>query len=279
MHPAFVSSSSSAIPLVLVSAKGLGEWSASRDARTKAVVEAAGFRGDAGKVLLLHGADGAIERVLVGLGEGADGFALASVSGALPAGDYALGEVPAGLSGETLALGWADGAYRFTRYKAGDKPRRLQLPASVDVAEVERQAEAIDWLRDLVNTPPCDLGPVEIADEAAKLAREFGAEIEVTTGEALEDGYPMVHAVGKGAEQAPRFIEISWGKAGAPVVAIVGKGVAFDTGGLNLKPGSGMALMKKDMGGAAHALALSRLVMSAGLPVRLICCVPAVENA
>ena len=279
MHPAFVSGSSSAIPLVLVAAKELGEWSASQDARTKAVVDAAGFRGDAGKVLLLHGADGAIERVLVGLGEGTDGFALASVPGALPAGDYALGEVPAGLSGETLALGWADGAYRFTRYKAGDKPRRLQLPAGVDVAEVERQAEAIDWLRDLVNTPPCDLGPVEIADEAAKLAREFGAEIEVTTGEALEDGYPMVHAVGKGAEQAPRFIEISWGKVGAPVVAIVGKGVAFDTGGLNLKPGSGMALMKKDMGGAAHALALSRLVMSAGLPVRLICCVPAVENA
>lgn len=279
MHPAFVSGSSSAIPLVLVTAKGLGEWSASQDARTKAVVDAAAFRGDAGKVLLLHGADGAIERVLVGLGEGSDGFALASVPGVLPAGDYALGEVPAGLSGETLALGWADGAYRFTRYKAGDKPRRLQLPAGVDVAEVERQAEAIDWLRDLVNTPPCDLGPVEIADEAAKLAREFGGEIEVTTGEALEDGYPMVHAVGKGAEQAPRFIEISWGKVGAPVVAIVGKGVAFDTGGLNLKPGSGMALMKKDMGGAAHALALSRLVMSAGLPVRLICCVPAVENA
>lgn len=279
MHPAFVSGSSSAIPLVLVTAKGLGEWTKGQDARTKVMVDAAAFRGDAGKVLLVHGAGGEVERVLVGLGEGTDGFAMASVPGALPAGDYALGEVPAGMNGETLALGWADGAYRFTRYKAGDKPRRLQLPASVDVAEVERQAEAIDWLRDLVNTPPCDLGPVEIAEEATKLAQEFGAEIAVTTGKALEDGYPMVHAVGKGAEQAPRFIEISWGKVGAPVVAIVGKGVAFDTGGLNLKPGSGMALMKKDMGGAAHALALSRLVMSAGLPVRLICCVPAVENA
>lgn len=278
MHPAFVSGSSVAIPLVLVTAKGLGDWAKAQDARTKGVIEAAGFRGETGKVLLLHGGDGAIERVLVGLGDGTDGFALASVSGALPAGDYVLGDIPGELSGETLALGWADGAYRFTRYKAGDKERRLQLPASVDAEEVYRQSDAIDWLRDLVNTPTCDMGPVEIAEEAAKLAKEFGAQIEVTTGKALEDGYPMVHAVGKGAEQAPRFIELSWGKAGNPVVALVGKGVAFDTGGLNIKT-AGMGLMKKDMGGAAHALALSRLIMSAGLPVRLICCVPAVENA
>ncbi len=279
MHPAFVSGSGSVVPLVLVTARGLGEWTKAQDARTKTLVDAVGFKGEAGKTLLLHGAGGDVERVLVGLGEGTDGFALASVPGALPAGDYALGDIPAGLNGETLALGWADGAYRFTHYKAGDKPRRLQLPASVDAAEVERQAEAIDWLRDLVNTPPCDLGPVEIGEEAAALAKEFGASIEITTGQALEDGYPMVHAVGKGAEQAPRFIEISWGEASAPVLAIVGKGVAFDTGGLNLKPGSGMALMKKDMGGAAHALALARLVMSAALPVKLYCLVPAVENA
>lgn len=284
MHPAFISGSgslgsSAAIPLVLVTAKGLGEWMKSQDARTRVLVDAVGFRGEAGKTLLLHGAGGAVERVLVGIGEGTDGFVLASVSGALPAGDYALGDIPAGLSGETLALGWADGAYRFTQYKSGDKPRRLRLPALVDVGEVERQAEAIDWLRDLVNTPPCDLGPADIADEASQLAKEFGAAITITMGADLEADYPMVHAVGKGAEQAPRFIEISWGAESAPVLAIVGKGVAFDTGGLNLKPGSGMALMKKDMGGAAHALALARLVMSAELPVRLYCLVPTVENA
>ena len=278
MHPAFISASSSAIPLVLVTAAGLGEWTKSQDARTKTLVDAAGFRCETGKTLLLHGAGGELEQVLVGLGEGTDGFALASVPGALPAGDYRLGDIPDGLSGETLALGWGDGAYRFTRYKAGDKLRRLQLPASVDAEEVYRQSDAIDWLRDLVNTPACDMGPVEIAGEATKLAEEFGAKIEVTTGKALEDGYPMVHAVGKGAEQAPRFIELSWGRVGDPVVALVGKGVAFDTGGLNIKT-AGMGLMKKDMGGAAHALALSRLIMSAGLPVRLICCVPAVENA
>jgi leucyl aminopeptidase len=129
-----------------------------------------------------------------------------------------------------------------------------------------------------VNTPPCDLGPVEIAAEAQALAAEFGASIEITEGAALASGFPMVHAVGKGAAQAPRHIEIQWGRESHPKIAIVGKGVAFDTGGLNIKT-AGMGLMKKDMGGAAHALALSRMIMSAGLPVRLICCVPAVENA
>jgi leucyl aminopeptidase len=278
MHAAFVSRSASAVPLQLVTAKGLGPWTKGQPARIKVLVDAAGFRADAGKALLVHNDEGALESVLVGLGEGTDGFVLAGVPGTLPQGDYALGDIPAGMNGETLALGWADGAYRFTKYKSGEKPRRLLLPKSVDAAEVSRQAEAIDWLRDLVNTPPCDMGPAEIAAEAQALAKEFGAEIEITTGKALESGYPMVHAVGKGAAQGPRFIEISWGKATAPKVAIVGKGVAFDTGGLNIKT-SGMGLMKKDMGGAAHALALARLVMSAELPVRLHCLVPAVENA
>ncbi len=279
MHSAFLSRSSSAIPLELVTARELGPWTKAQDDRIKVLVDAAGFRADAGKTLLVQGSGGAIEKVLVGLGEGTDGFVLASLPGSLPAGDYALNEAPDGLSGETLALGWADGAYRFTKYKSGDKPRRLVLPKGVDAQEVSRQAEAIDWLRDLVNTPPCDMGPGEIAAEAEAMAKEFGAEMTVTIGQALEDGFPMVHAVGKGAVQPPRFIEIVWGEESDPKVAIVGKGVAFDTGGLNLKTGSNMTLMKKDMGGAAHALALARLVMSAELPVRLICCVPTVENA
>ncbi|MEQ1610145.1 MAG: leucyl aminopeptidase family protein [Hyphomonadaceae bacterium] len=279
MHDAFLPRSSSAAPLQLLTAAGLGPWTKSQAAPIRVLVDAAGFRGDAGRTLLIHGAGGEIESVLVGLGEGNDSFVLASLPASLPAGDYALTEIPEGFNGETLALGWADGAYKFTKYKVGEKPRRLLLPKSVDGAEVSRQADAIDWLRDLVNTPPCDLGPAEIAAEAEGLAKEFGAEIEITTGKALESGYPMVHAVGKGAEQAPRYVEISWGKADAPIVAIVGKGVAFDTGGLNLKTGSNMTLMKKDMGGAAHALALARMVMSAELPVRLYCCVPAVENA
>ncbi len=278
MHAAFLSSSSSAIPLVLLAAKALGPWTKEQPDNVKALVDAAGFKADAGKALLVHAADGSIAQVLAGLGEGKDSFALASLPGALPPGDYALGKVPAGMNGETLALGWADGAYRFTKYKVGEKARRLVLPKSIDAAEVGRQADAIDWLRDLVNTPPCDMGPAEIAAEAEAMAMEFGASIAITLGEDLERGFPMVHAVGKGAAQAPRFIEITWGKESDPKIAIVGKGVAFDTGGLNIKT-SGMGLMKKDMGGAAHALALARLIMGAGLPVRLVCCVPAVENA
>jgi len=280
MHSALLSRSTSAVPLELVTAKGLGPWTKEQDGRIKVLVDAAGFRADAGKVLLVPNADGAIEKAIVGTGDGSDGFVLASLPGSLPPGDYAVAGIPEGLDPETLALGWADGAYRFTKYKAStEKPRRLVLPKGVDAQETPRQAEAIDWLRDLVNTPPCDMGPAEIAGEASELAKEFGAEIAVTIGSELEAGYPMVHAVGKGAVQPPRYIEIAWGKADAPVVAIVGKGVAFDTGGLNLKGGDNMRLMKKDMGGAAHALALARLVMGAELPVRMIVCVPAVENA
>lgn len=278
MHPAFHAHPDAATPLVLVTAKGLGPWTKSQPDRVKRLVDTAGFRGDFGKILLIHAVDGELESVLAGLGEGADGYAMASLPGQLPAGDYRLAEVPEGQNGETLALGWADGAYRFTKYRAADRPRRLMLPASVDQVEVDRQAEAIDWLRDMVNTPPCDLGPIEIAAEAKALADEFGASIEITQGAALEREYPMVHGVGKGAAQQPRFIEIQWGNEAHPKIALVGKGVAFDTGGLNIKT-SGMGLMKKDMGGAAHVLALSRMIMSAGLPVRLITCVPAVENA
>lgn len=278
MHPAFHAHSDTATPLVLVTWEGVGPWTKTQPDRVKRLVDTAGFRGDMGKVLLIHSAEGELETVLAGLGEGVDGYAMASLPGQLPPGDYRLVEVPAGQNGETLALGWADGAYRFAKYRAADKPRRLMLPASIDQVEVDRQAEAIDWLRDLVNTPPCDLGPIEIAAEARALADEFGASIEITQGAALEHEYPMVHGVGKGAAQQPRFIEIHWGNEAHPKIALVGKGVAFDTGGLNIKT-AGMGLMKKDMGGAAHALALSRMIMSAGLPVRLITCVPAVENA
>ena len=280
MHPAFLSRSSSAIPLVLVAAGNLGAWTRTQDDRVKVLVDATGFRADGGRTLLVPNAEGAIGKVIVGLGDAPDGFVLAGLPGSLPPGDYALTEVPDGLDGETLALGWADGAYRFTKYKASkEKPRRLVLPKDIDQDEISRQAEAIDWLRDLVNTPPCDMGPAEIAKEAEDLAREFSAEIAITTGEDLKADFPLIHAVGKGAVQLPRYIELTWGKVDAPVVAIVGKGVAFDTGGLNLKHGDNMRLMKKDMGGAAHALALARLVMGARLPIRMVLCVPAVENA
>ncbi|HEV7691263.1 MAG TPA: leucyl aminopeptidase family protein [Hyphomonadaceae bacterium] len=280
MHPAFLAASSSAIPLELVTAKELGPWTKEQTGRIKTLVEATAFRADAGKTLTIPNAEGGIEKVIVGVGDASDGYVLASLPGSLPPGDYALGPIRNGMNAETLSLGWADGAYRFTKYKSStEKPRRLVLPSGADEREVTRQAEAIDWLRDLVNTPPCDMGPVEIAAAASAMAKEFGAEVSVTEGKALEEGFPMVYAVGKGAVQGPRFVEITWGKESDPKVAIVGKGVAFDTGGLNLKGGDNMRLMKKDMGGAAHALAIARLIMDAKLPVRLSCITPLVENA
>lgn len=280
MHSAFVAKASAGTtPLELVSAAGLAAWQKKQDVRSARIAEATGFKGEAGKILTVTGDDGGIAKIVLGIGEGRDGFVLAPLPTSLPPGTYALQDVPETLNAETLALGWADGAYRFTRYKSNeDKPRRLAIPKGVDAADLLRQAEAIDLLRDLVNTPPCDMGPAEIQSTAEAIAAEFDATIEVIKGKLLESGFPMVHAVGKGAEQPPRYIEIRWGREGAPKLAIVGKGVAFDTGGLNIKT-SGMGMMKKDMGGAAHALALARLVMGAGLDVQLWVAVPAVENA
>ncbi|MDZ4759919.1 MAG: leucyl aminopeptidase family protein [Alphaproteobacteria bacterium] len=283
MHSALLIRSDKATPIMLVGSADFPDWLQEQAPRVRALAEAVAFRGEAGRVVLVPDEAGGIGQVLLGVGEARDGFALAHLPGSLPPGDYGLVETPASLDGGTLALGWADGAYRFTRYKKSEeKLRRLVLPADIDAEDVSRQAEAIDLLRDLVNTPACDMGPVEIAGAAQTIAEAFGARIEIVTGAALESGYPMVHAVGMAAVQAPRFIEISWrkpgGRADAPKVAIVGKGVAFDTGGLNIKT-SGMAMMKKDMGGAAHALALARLVMGAGLDVALTVAVPAVENA
>jgi leucyl aminopeptidase len=284
MHPAFLAQSTSAIPVDLVLASAAEGWLKKQDERLQTLAKAMSFKGESGKVLIVPDDKGEPSRVLVGIGEGRDGFALASLPGVLPAGDYVLASTPESLSAEALALGWADGAYRFTRYRENkDRPRRLVLPTGVDGDEIVRQAETIDWLRDLVNTPANDMGPEAITTEAKVMAEAFGASVEIVTGKKLESGYPLVHAVGKGAEEAPRFIEITWSKEGgsksAPKLVIVGKGVAFDTGGLNIKTGSNMGLMKKDMGGAAHALALARLVMGAGLDVKLSVLVPAVENA
>jgi leucyl aminopeptidase len=176
------------------------------------------------------------------------------------------------------------GAYGFDRYrqKAAEPRARLIVPDDVDLAEVRAIADACALAKDLVNTPANDLGPAELEAAARETALMFGADISVVTGDdLLAAGYPAIHAVGRAADpaRAPRMIEITWGEAAHPLIALVGKGVVFDTGGLDLKPSSGMRLMKKDMGGAAHALALARMVMAAKLPVRLVVLLPVVENA
>lgn len=197
--------------------------------------------------------------------------------GRLPPGDYRFSEPHEG-----AALAWALGSYRFDRYKqkTGEPRPRLAVSAQAQV-QADRIARACALARDMVNTPANDMGPLQIETIAREIAEQYDARIEVVTGDALlEAGYPAVHAVGRAAvpDRAPRFIEMSWGTSG-PLIAIVGKGVVFDTGGLDLKPSSAMRNMKKDMGGAAHALALAKMVMDANLQVRLSVLVPVAENA
>ncbi len=208
-------------------------------------------------------------------------WCLARLGQSLPAGKYRIDVGEPGLA----ALGWMLSQHRFDRYKTApsqDVGARVLLTG--DVAEIDplvRLAEATAMIRDMVDTPASDMGPADLEAAVRDLAKSCGATVELTHGDALDTGYPMIAAVGNGAsrDRSPRLIELHWGKEGAPLVAIVGKGVCFDTGGLDIKPSSGMRLMKKDMGGAAHALALARLVVGARLPVRLHLLIPAVENS
>ncbi|WOK37065.1 leucyl aminopeptidase family protein [Sphingomonas sp. C3-2] len=207
-------------------------------------------------------------------------WCLAKLAETLPAGTYRLAE---GEPGAAL-FGWLSAQYRFDTYRKDEKaaPARILLTGEVNrIADTVRTAKATARVRDLVNTPTLDMGPADLEAAVAALARKHDGECKVTRGDELEQGYPMIHAVGMAADKAraPRLIELSWGRKDAPRVAIVGKGVCFDTGGLDIKPSAGMRLMKKDMGGAAHALALAGLVMEHNLPVRLHLLIPAVENA
>jgi leucyl aminopeptidase len=244
-------------------------------------IAAAGFKASAGAVLVVPGADGRRAFVLLGLGDLADRPPLTAgaLATSLPAGTYRL---ESGFDDPAMAtLAFALGAYRFTRYRPGEPGPRLVVPAGIDAARVTRIADGVTLARDLVNTAANDLGPAELAAAAAELAGRHRATVSVTSGEALADAFPMIHAVGAAATpaRAPRLVDLHWGDPAAPKVTLVGKGVCFDTGGLDLKPSSGMLLMKKDMGGAANVLGLAHMVMDAGLPVRLRVLIPAVENA
>ena len=247
-----------------------------------AFARACGFKGEAGQVHLMSGEGGAIAGVLFGVDDVSSGkgdrFFAGKLVAALPGGDYRLAD---GFPDPILAaLAFALASYRFTRFRktAGVLPR-LAAPAGVDAAQVALIAEAICMGRDLINRPANDLTPDALETAAGDLAALHGATIDVTRGDDLARGFPMVHAVGRAAAEPPRLVDIIWGDPAATKVTLVGKGVCFDTGGLDIKPSSGMLLMKKDMGGAAAALALAAMVMGAGLNVRLRVIVPIVENA
>jgi leucyl aminopeptidase len=278
------STAAGAVPILAVSRSGLDAALARLTQAQAAYARALDFRARAGAVLSLPGTDGTIALALLGLGDTGDAPGQAMLHGALatalPAGSYRLADKPADATLAAIAFGL--GAYRFTAYRANEKPvPQLVMPADADGAEVRRVVDAVNLVRDLVNTPANDLGPAELADAARKLAARHGAAVSEIAGDALAKGLPLVHTVGAAAApaRAPRLIEINWGDAKHPRVTIVGKGVVFDTGGLDIKTSAYMLLMKKDMGGAANALGLAAMIMDAGLKVRLRVLIPAVENA
>ena len=243
---------------------------------------ACGFEPKPGRLQLLPGAEGGLAGALFGVADreakGRDPLAAGRLASSLPAGVYRFAN-PAH-EPELAALAFLLGLYRFERYRADAGERaRLVAPEGVDAARLEAIARAVAFGRDLVNTPANDLGPAAIERAAQRLAEEFGAACATTRGEALARDFPLIDAVGKAAAEEPRLVDIRWGREDAPKVTLVGKGVAFDTGGLDIKPSNGMQLMKKDMGGAAAALALARLIMATKLDVRLRVLVPIVENA
>jgi len=265
------------IPLTVIEGRDWEKRRRELPADLRGWADANGFKAQAGRVLAVPSPAGEVKQVLAGA-DASDPFALGKLSRSLPPGAYAVGgAVP---QPDLLALGWCLESYGFGRYGKQVQPvAQLVCPKGVDREAVLRAARASWMVRDLVNTPASDMGPDELEQAARAVARAYKAKLRVVSGKALEKGFPMIHAVGKASPRAPRLIDFSWGPARAPKVTLVGKGVCFDTGGLDIKPASGMALMKKDMGGAANVLGLAQMIMAANLKVRLRVLIPAVENS
>ncbi len=282
MHPVFSTDAATAIPLHAVTTES---WTATAEQLGLVdFVRAAGFEGGQGSICLVPGRGSGIAAVLFGLGKkgspDADPFIAGKLPGLLPAGTYRF-EGDWGDAAQAV-LAFLLGSYRFERYKAKPKGVTVKLvpPSGVDAARLSMIADAVFEGRDLINTPANDMGPAEIEAAVRAVAQHFGATVTSVIGDdLLAQNFPMVHAVGRASPRAPRIVDIHWGDPSHPKVTLVGKGVAFDTGGLNIKPDNSMLLMKKDMGGAAVALAAARMVMAAGLPIRLRLIVPTVENS
>ncbi len=268
-----------AVPLTSIAETELEAWLGRQSKDRQAWVRALGFHAKAGEVCSLPGAGGTVDRVLVGRSaDTPDIWRLAGLPASLPEGVYRLED---GAVVAAAALGWAIGAYRFERYKADKRPKPILVwPHGVDRAATAAIAGAVHRARDLVNTPAGDMGPSALAAAAAEVGATHGANVTVIVGdELLRQGYRAIHAVGRAAADPPRLIDLVWGEETEPKLTLVGKGVCFDSGGLDLKTASQMQMMKKDMGGGATALGLAEAVMALKLPVRLRLLIPAVENA
>ncbi len=281
-HPLLAPAGAPSLPLHLIADGEAQAFAASRPALHRGILTAAGFTGALGQLVVLPGPDGLPVAAAFGLGTPAararGRFHLARAAETLPEGNWRLEGLDPAMA-EEAALGWLLSGYRFDRYKTA-KPARARLvpPPGLDPARLTAIAEGEALTRDLVNTPASDMGPEELEAAATALARDFGATITAIRGEdLLAQNFPMIHAVGRASPRAPRLLDLRRGAAG-PLLTLVGKGVCFDTGGLNIKTGNFMSLMKKDMGGAATVLGLARMIMALNLPLRLRVLIPAVEN-
>jgi len=278
---------SGARPIWLVGEQGIGAWLEVQTPGVRSWVRTQGFQAEKNKLLLVPTASGdGIAGAVLGLGPTADLseptiWTSAGLPDRLPPGRYRFAGSFSAVGATHLTLGWEYGSYRFTRYRKppGELPS-LVAPAGTDLEYVRLASQALAEARDLINTPANDLGPAELGEAVQRLALQHEAECRMIVGEELlRQNYPLIYEVGKGSAREPRLIDMRWGKRGAPQVTLVGKGVCFDTGGLDIKPSSGMILMKKDMGGAALVLALARMLMDADAPIQLRLLIPAVENS
>ena len=285
MHPMFLPRGQSVptVPVTFVTAETWRQQREQLDAPARTFADAAGFEPKPGRHLLLPAAAGGLAGALFAL-EATDAahkdlFAPGALSGLLPEGAYRFANAPH--DSKLAALAFALGAYRFTRYRKQDaKALQLELPGNVDGDDLSRIVEGVCLARDLINTPANDMGPLELDDAARTLAHRHGADARSIVGDdLLKENFPLIHAVGRAAVRAPRLIDVTWGDPSHPKITLVGKGVCFDTGGLDIKPESGMLNMKKDMGGAACMLALAHMLMDRGTKIRLRVLIPAVENA
>ncbi|QUS41460.1 leucyl aminopeptidase family protein [Tardiphaga alba] len=284
MHSAFVVAPTTAVtPITFATRTTWPELAAKLPPMAQAFATANGLTAKAGSWLALPDTDGGIAQVVFGLEDDTakhrDLFRAGQLPGLLPPGTYRFANAPH--DARLAVLAFALGSYRFGRYRKNETPDvRLVPPDGIDIAEISRMAEAATLARDLINTPSNDMGPEELAQAAKDLAARFGADFSCIVGDDLvQQNFPLIHAVGMASSRAPRLIDFSWGDPSHAKVTLVGKGVCFDTGGLDLKPSSGMLIMKKDMGGAANVLALALMIMDAKLKVRLRVLIPAVENA
>ncbi len=275
----FIQHADAALPLHVVDRARFATWRDAQPAHVRSWLETHAFDAAPATALVIPGADGATAGALLAVGDALDPFAYGHGPQLLPARDWVLATDLPEAERQALHLGWGLGAYRFGRYRSAPRaPARLVVErCEADVADV---LAACVRVRDLVNTPTQHMGPDELENTVCELSERFGARIRVVGGEdLLDENFPAIHEVGRASHRAPRLIRLDWGDAAHPHVAIVGKGVCFDTGGLDIKPADGMRNMKKDMGGAAHAIALAELVMAQALPLRITLLVPAVENA